>query len=93
MEQRSIVLYFARKSFTAMSIHKELVATLGAEAVNHPSVTGYRREAKFSPPTHPATFSEPHLEPNDSDNALLLVLAEQPFAPVRQFVRLTHLRN
>jgi hypothetical protein len=35
MEQRSIVLCFAKNGFTVMAIHKELVATLGAETVSH----------------------------------------------------------
>jgi hypothetical protein len=63
MDQRSFVLYVARKGFMAivmaMAIHKELVATLGAEAGDCPSVTGYLREAKFALSTHPAAFSEP----------------------------------
>jgi hypothetical protein len=91
MDQRSIVLDFARKGFTAMVIHKELVATLGAEAVNSPSVIGYLHEAKFSPSIHPAPFSEPHPAPNDSHNAIPLALAAQSFASIRHLARLTHL--
>jgi hypothetical protein len=69
MNQRSIVLYFARKVFTAMTmaIRKELVATLGAEALSYPCVTGYLREAKFSLSIHAAPFSEPHPPPDDSE--------------------------
>jgi hypothetical protein len=54
---------------------------LGAEAVSYLSVTAYLREARFS---------EPKPEPDDSDNAILLALAEQPFASVRQLARLTN---
>jgi hypothetical protein len=54
----------------------------GAEAVSYPSVTAYLREAKFSPSIPLATCSEPNHEPDDSDNAILLALAEQPFASV-----------
>jgi hypothetical protein len=90
MDQKSICLYFARKGFKAVAIHKELVATLGAEAVNYPSVTGYIRDTRLSPYTHPVTFSEPDPAPDDSNDAILLALVEQPFTSVRQLARLTH---
>jgi hypothetical protein len=53
MDQGSIVLYFARKGLTAMAmaIPKELVATLGAEAVRYPTVTGDLREMPCKPNT------------------------------------------
>jgi hypothetical protein len=91
MNQRSIVLSFARKGLTAMAIHKELVATLGAEGVSYPSVIGHLHEAKFALSTHSAPFPEPHPASDDSNNAIMLVLAEQPFASVRQLASLTHL--
>jgi hypothetical protein len=75
----------------AMAIHKELVAILGVETVNYPSVTGYFREAKFWLSTQPAPLSEPHPAHDDSDNIIWLALAEQPFASVRQLAGLTHL--
>jgi hypothetical protein len=34
MDQKSIVLYLARKRLGAVAIHDDLVATLGAEAIN-----------------------------------------------------------
>jgi hypothetical protein len=91
MDQRSIVLYFARKGLNAMAIHRELRATLGPEAVNYPSVTTYLREAKFSFAIPPPTFSESDLHVDDSDTAIVLALDEQPFASVQQLARLTHL--
>jgi hypothetical protein len=47
----------------AMAIHKECVATLGAEAVSYPSVTGSLHEAKCLLSTHPHPFSQPHPAP------------------------------
>jgi hypothetical protein len=91
MDQKSIVLYFARNGWTATAIHEELVATLRVEAVSYSSVTAYFREARFSPSIPLATCSEPNPEPDDSDNIILLALAEQPFASVRQLARLIHL--
>jgi hypothetical protein len=32
MDQQSVVLYFSRKGLSAVAIHEDLVATLGAEA-------------------------------------------------------------
>jgi hypothetical protein len=91
MDQRSIVLYFARKGLNAMVIHRELRATLWSEVVNYPSVTAYLREAKFSLPIPLPTFSESDLQADNSDTAILLALDEQPFVSVRQLARLTHL--
>jgi hypothetical protein len=91
MDQKSICLSFARKGFKVVAIHKELAATLGAEAVSYPSVTGDIRDARLSPYTHPVTFSEPDPAHDDSNEAILLALAEQPFASVRQLAGLAHL--
>jgi hypothetical protein len=74
MDHKSICLYFARKGFKAVAIHKKLVVTLGAEALSYPFVTGYLRDARLSPYTHPVTFSEPDLAPDDSNDAILLAL-------------------
>jgi hypothetical protein len=48
MDHQSIVLYRSRKGLSAVVIHDDLVAILGAEAVNYPSVTRYLREAIFT---------------------------------------------
>jgi hypothetical protein len=91
MDQKSIYLHFARKGFKAVAIHNELVATLGPEVVSSPFVTGSVRDARLSPYIHPVTFSEPHPPDDDSNVAILLVLADQPFASVWQLARFTHL--
>jgi hypothetical protein len=91
MDQRPIMLYFARKGLKAMVVHRELRATLGPEAVSYPSVTADRREGRFSLQTSPATFSEFGLQADDSDTAILVALDDQPLASVRQLAWLTHL--
>jgi hypothetical protein len=67
-----------------MAVHEELVATLDTESVSYSSMSDYLHEARFSPSIPLTTFSEPSAEPDDSDNAILLAFAEQPFASVRQ---------
>jgi hypothetical protein len=90
MEQRSIVLYLARKDRTAMEIDNDLVVTVGSDAKGNSSVTHFLREAKFPSPNPPTTFSEENPSLDTSSGAMLLVLTEQPFASVRQLSRLTH---
>jgi hypothetical protein len=79
LDQKSIVFFFARNEFNAMTIHQELIVILCAEVVSYPSVTGYFREARFSFSIRPATFSEPDPTLDDSDNNILLTLVEQSF--------------
>jgi transcriptional regulator of acetoin/glycerol metabolism len=91
MDQRSIVVYLARKGLSAMEIDNDLVVTLGSDAKGSRSVTRFLREATFSSPNPPTPFSEEKPSLDNSKEALLLVLAEQPFESVRQLSRLTHL--
>jgi hypothetical protein len=46
---------------------------------------------KFPSPNPPTTFSEENPALDDSNEAIFLVLTEQPFASVRQLSRLRHL--
>jgi hypothetical protein len=91
MNQRSIVLYLARKFLTAMKIDNSLAVTLGNDTKNYRSVTHFLREAKFPSPNPPTTFSEENPALDDSNEAIFLVLTAQPFASVRQLLRLTRL--
>jgi hypothetical protein len=91
MDQRSIVRYLARKGLTATEIYNDLVVTLGPNAKRCSSVTRFLRQAKFPLPNPPTTFSEENPALDDSKEAILLALTEQPFASVRQLSRLTHL--
>jgi hypothetical protein len=77
MDERTTTLHLARKRLSAVDIHADLVATLGPESVNSPSVTHYLRQAKFAISKPNIVLSEPELEVNDSDEAILLDLLPQ----------------
>jgi hypothetical protein len=91
MDQQSIVYYLSMKGFSTVVIHDDLVATLGAEAVSHPSLTHYLHEAIFASSNPPDPLPPPEHQLDDSDQAILLALANQPFALIRKLSRLTHL--
>jgi hypothetical protein len=90
MYQQSIVFYLSRKGLSAVAIYDDLVATLGAKVVNYPSVTRYLREAIFASSNPPDPLSPPEYHLDDSDQAILLAFADQPFASIRELLRLTH---
>jgi transcriptional regulator of acetoin/glycerol metabolism len=95
MEQRSIVLCLARKGLSPLAIHDDIVITLGADAdadaVSDSSVTRHLRDAVFASSNPRTDLSEPEAQFDDCDHAILLALAEQPFASVRELSRLIHL--
>jgi hypothetical protein len=93
MEQRSIVLDPARKGLSPLAIHDDLVTTLGADAdaVSYSSVTHHLRAAVFASFNPPTPLPQPEAQFDDCDHAILLSLAEEPFASVRELSRLTHL--
>jgi hypothetical protein len=49
MYRKSIVLYLDRNGWTAQVIHRDLVATLGEQAIAYSAVTKYSREVQISP--------------------------------------------
>jgi hypothetical protein len=69
------------------------VTTLGADedAVSYSSVTRYLRDAVFASSNPLTPLPEPEVQFDDCDHSILLALAEQPFASVRELSRLTHL--
>jgi hypothetical protein len=83
-EQRSIVLYLARKGLSPFAIHDNFVTTLGTDAVSYSFVTYYLRDAVFSSSYPPTTLPEPEARFDDCDHSILLILAEQPFASVQK---------
>jgi hypothetical protein len=91
MDQRSIVLYVARKELSGLAIHHDSVATLGPEAVSYSSVARYLYEDVFVSSNSPANIPEAERQFDDCDQAILFSLAEQLFAPIRELPRLTHL--
>jgi hypothetical protein len=85
MDQQSIVLYLSRKGLSAVAIHDDPVATLGAEAMSYRFVTRYLREAIFASSNPPDPLPPPKHQLDDSDQAVLLALADQPLASIRQY--------
>jgi hypothetical protein len=90
MDQRSFVLYLARKVLIAGAVYEDLGVTLGAGAISYPSVTRYFREAKFATSNPEVTFSESIREHGDCDQAILLALDEHSFMLIRQLARLAY---
>jgi hypothetical protein len=84
MGQRSIVLYLARKEFSAIVIHYDLAAMLGLETMNYSSVTRYLHEAMLISSNSLVTIPEVEPQSDDCDQAILFALAEQPFASIRE---------
>jgi hypothetical protein len=72
MEQRSIVLYLARKRLSPLAIHDVLVTTLGADAVSYSSATRYLRDAVFASSDPPTPLPEPEAQFDDCDHAIML---------------------
>jgi uncharacterized membrane protein len=91
MNQQLIILYLSREGLSAVAIHDNLVATLGAEAVSYLSVTRYLRETIFASSNPPDPLPPPEHQLDDSDQAILLALADQPFASIPELSRLTDL--
>jgi hypothetical protein len=90
MGQQSIILYLSRKGLSAVAIHDDFVAILDTEAVSYQSVTRYLREAIFASSNPPDPLPLPEHQLDDSDQAILLTLADQSFAPIHELSRLTH---
>jgi hypothetical protein len=90
MDQQPIVLYLSRKGLSAVAIYDDLVATLGAEAVNYPPMTRYLREVIFASSSPPDPLPPPEHHLDGSDQAILLAFADQPVASIGELLRLTH---
>jgi hypothetical protein len=76
MDQKSIVLYLARKGFSPREISSDLESMLEREAVSYKFMTCYLREARcVSSNLPPLVFeSEPKLD--NYDEAILLTFSE-----------------
>jgi hypothetical protein len=84
MDLRSIVLYLSRKSLSAKHIHLDIVQTLRSDAVFYSIVMLYLRDAHCAGLMNPETFPDHDNEPDDTDQAILAALSEQPFASIRE---------
>jgi hypothetical protein len=71
-EQRSIVLYLARKGLSPLAIHDDLVTTPGADAVSYCSVTRDLRAAVFASSNPPTPLPEPEARFDHCDHAIVL---------------------
>jgi hypothetical protein len=91
MDQRTIVAYLALKELSARSIHQDLVAALGGDAMAYSTVTRYIHDAHCSPSSQTAAPIAVPSGLDDSDEAIVSALDENPFASVRQLSRLTHI--
>jgi hypothetical protein len=91
MTQRPIVAYLSLKVMSAREIHDDIANTLGPDAVSYSSVTRYLPEERIppsKPEPHPADVQR---DLDDSNQAILTALEDNPFASVRQLSRLTYL--
>jgi hypothetical protein len=83
MYQRLIIIYLDLKKLSGRTIHENLVATLGHDAVVYSIITCYLRETRCFPSAD-RIASDSILEmPDDPDEAILSALGEMPFASVR----------
>jgi hypothetical protein len=71
MNERSIVLYLARKNLWATEIDSDRGLILESDAKGYSSVTRFLCEAKFHSPNPPTAFSEGNPSLDDSNEALL----------------------
>jgi hypothetical protein len=72
------------------SIHDDLVAIFGVEALSYPRVTLDLREAIFTSSNPPDPLPSPKHQLDDSDQVILIALADQSIASIRELSRLTH---
>jgi hypothetical protein len=83
-------MYLSLKGVDAVQIHNDLVATRKGEAKSYRNVTYYLRKLSFSSPKTPQPSESPAPILNESDEAILLTLSENPFIWVRQLARRIH---
>jgi hypothetical protein len=91
MTQRPIGADLSPKGMSAREIHDDIVVTIGPDAVSYSLVTHCLSKAQFlpsKPELHPANVQR---DLDDSDQAILAALEDNPFASVWQLSRLTHL--
>jgi hypothetical protein len=93
VDQQSIVMDFSLKGLNAVEIHNDLVATFKGKAKSYSTVTYSLRKPSFSSPKTPQPSESPASILNESDEAILPGLSEEPFASVRHLARRTHLRG
>jgi hypothetical protein len=87
--QKTIVLYIHMKGMGLDAIHKDLVCTLGKEAVAYTTVIKYVRNARFAPKTEAVTPEPAEGRNVPVDEAILSALVEYPFFSGRELSSLS----
>jgi hypothetical protein len=75
------------KDLNAVEIHNDFVTALNGDAKSYSTATYYLPKRSFSSPKTPQPAESPAPILNESDEAILLVLSEKPFASVRRIHR------
>jgi hypothetical protein len=91
MDQCTIVVHMALKELSPGAIHKDLMDTLGLDAVVDSSLTRYLREGWYLPSDQGTPSVEDDRDIDEADQAILFTLDQNPFASVRQLSQLTHI--
>jgi hypothetical protein len=91
MDQQMTIAHLALKRLSGRAIHENLTATLGRGAVEYSSATRYLREIHLLPSSQDAVSADFRRGIDDTDQALLSTLDENPFASVRQVSPLTQI--
>jgi hypothetical protein len=91
MDQRVIVAYLALKRLSARAIHYDLITTLGLDTVTYSTVARYLHNAYCSSSSLGTASIEVQRGLDDSDQAIMSALEENPFASVRQLSRLIYI--
>jgi hypothetical protein len=91
LDQCSIVLYLNKKGLSREDRDNNLVATIGPDTRAYCAAPAYIHDAKR---TRPKVISPPDMisrQFDESDQAILLALEEQPFSSGWQLSRVTNL--
>jgi hypothetical protein len=86
-------MYLSLKGLNAVEIHNDLVATFKGEAQPYNIVTYYLGKPSFSSPRTGQPSESPAPSLNESNEAIFLVLSEEPSTSVRQLAHRTHLHH
>jgi hypothetical protein len=84
MEQRTIVAYLALKGSSPRAIHKNLMDTLGPDALTYSLLTCSLRKAYSLPRDQDTPSVEGDRDIDEADQAFLFALDENPFSSVQQ---------
>jgi hypothetical protein len=90
MDLKSIMLYLSQNGLSVQYIHFDIVYTFEPDAIGYSTLTLYLRDVHCAGPMDPEAIPDHDHEPDDTDQAILAALSEQPFTLIRELSRLTH---